>query len=56
MANEQIRQVDDKIAALQDIRAILVDFAAQCEKHGLDAPCSLSFNLKPVLFDGDLRC
>ena len=51
MAFEQIRQVDEKIAALEDIRCILVDFAAQCEKEGLDEPCSLSFNIKPVLFD-----
>ncbi len=53
MAFEQIRQVDEKIAALEDVRNILGDFAAQCEKEGLDEPCSLSFNLKPVLFDED---
>lgn len=53
MANEQINQVDEKISALQDIREILVDFATQCEKEGLDEPCSLSFNMKPVLFDTD---
>ncbi len=51
MANEQIRLVDEKIAALRDVREILADFAKQCEKEGLDKPCSLSFNLKPVLFD-----
>ncbi len=51
MANEQIRLVDEQIAALKDVRGILTDFAAQCEKEGLDEPCSLSFNMKPVLFD-----
>ena len=49
LANEQIRQVDEQITALKDIREILVDFAEQCEKEGLDEPCSLSFNMKPVL-------
>jgi len=53
MAFEQIRQVDEKIAALEDVRSILGDFATQCEKEGLDEPCSLSFNMKPVLFDED---
>ena len=53
MARKQIRQVDRQIAALNDVRSILVDFAAQCEREGLDEPCSLSFNLKPVLFDED---
>ncbi len=51
MANEQIRLVDEQIAALKDVRRILADFAAQCEREGLDEPCSLSFHLKPVLFD-----
>jgi DNA-binding transcriptional MerR regulator len=51
MANEQIQLVDEKIAALRDVREILANFAEQCEKEGLDEPCSLSFNLKPVLFD-----
>ena len=51
MAKEQIRSVDEKIEALSDVRRILVDFAAQCEKEGLDEPCSLSFDMKPVLFD-----
>lgn len=50
MSQEQIRYVDEQIAALNSIRAILADFAAQCEKEGLDEPCSLSFNIKPVLF------
>jgi len=50
MANEQIRHVDEQITALEDVRSILKDFAAQCEKEGLDEPCSLSFNMKPVLF------
>ena len=53
MACEQIRHVDEKIAALREVRAILADFAKQCEKEGLDEPCSLSFHLKPVLFDED---
>ncbi|MFQ6005032.1 MAG: MerR family transcriptional regulator [Woeseia sp.] len=53
MANEQIQLVDEKIAALKDVRAILADFVKQCEKEGLDEPCSLSFHLKPVLFDED---
>ena len=53
LANEQIGHVDEQIAALEDVRGILVDFVAQCEKEGLDEPCSLSFNLKPVLFDED---
>ncbi len=53
MANEQIRLVDEQIAALKDVRGILTDFAAQCEKEGLDESCSLSFNMKPVLFDED---
>ncbi len=53
LANEQIGHVDEQIAALKDVRGILVDFAAQCEKEGLDEPCSLNFNLKPVLFDED---
>ena len=53
MANEQIHLVDEQIAALKDVRGILTDFAAQCEKEGLDEPCSLSFNMKPTLFDED---
>lgn len=53
MANEQIQLVNEKIAALKDVRAILADFVKQCEKEGLDEPCSLSFHLKPVLFDED---
>lgn len=53
MANDQIRLVDEQIAALKDVRGILTDFAAQCEKEGLDEPCSLSFNMKPALFDED---
>ncbi len=53
MANEQICHVDEQIAALIDIRTILTDFAEQCEKEGLDEPCSLSFNMKPVTFDED---
>ena len=53
MANEQIRLVDERIAALKDVRGILTDFAAQCEKEGLDEPCSLSFNMEPALFDED---
>ena len=53
MANEQIRLADERIAALKDVRSILADFAEQCEKEGLDVPCSLSFNLKPVLIDED---
>ena len=51
IANEQIQLVDEQIAALKDVRTILADFATQCEKDGLDEPCSLSFHLKPVLFD-----
>ncbi len=53
MAREQIQHVDEKIVALTEIRTILVDFAKQCEKEGLDEPCSLSFHLKPILFDED---
>ncbi len=53
MANEQIQLVDEKIAALKDVRTILVDFARQCEEEGLAEPCSLSFHLEPVLFDSD---
>ncbi len=53
MAIEQIQLVDEKIAALKDVRTILVDFARQCEEEGLDEPCSLSFHLEPVLFDSD---
>ena len=53
MAKEQIRLVDEQIVALKDVRGILADFAAQCEREGLDEPCSLSFHLKPVLFDDD---
>ncbi len=53
MAREQIRHVDEKIVALKEVRTILADFAEQCEKEGLDEPCSLSFHLKPVLFDED---
>ena len=52
-ANEQIQLVDEKIAALKDVGMILVDFAKQCEREGLDDPCSLSFDLQPVLFDED---
>ncbi len=44
MAREQIRHVDEKIIALREVRSILVDFAAQCEREGLDEPCSLNFN------------
>ncbi len=51
MAREQIRQVDEKIVALREVRSILADFAESCEQAGLDEPCSLSFHLKPVLFD-----
>ena len=51
MAREQIQQVDEKIVALKEVRTILADFAEQCEKEGLDEPCSLSFHLKPILFD-----
>jgi DNA-binding transcriptional MerR regulator len=53
MAREQIRHVNEKIVALREVRSILADFAEQCEKEGLDEPCSLSFHLKPVLFDED---
>jgi DNA-binding transcriptional MerR regulator len=53
MANKQIQLVDERIAALEDVRAILADFAKKCEKEGLDQPCSLSFHMKPVLFDED---
>ena len=53
MAREQIRHANQKIVALKEVRSILVDFAEQCEKEGLDEPCSLSFHLKPVLFDED---
>ncbi len=53
MARQQIRHVDKKIAALKEVRAILADFAEQCEKEGLDEPCSLNFHLNPVLFDED---
>jgi DNA-binding transcriptional MerR regulator len=51
MAREQIQQVNEKIVALKEVRTILTDFAEQCEKEGLDEPCSLSFHLKPILFD-----
>ena len=51
MAREQIRHVNEKMVALRQVRSILADFAEQCEKEGLDEPCSLSFHLKPVLFD-----
>lgn len=53
MAREQIRHVAEKIVALKEVRTILADFAEQCEKEGLDEPCSLSFHLKPILFDED---
>ncbi len=53
MARQQIRHVDEKIAALKEVRAILADFAEQCEKEGLDEPCRLNFHLNPVLFDED---
>ncbi len=53
IAREQIRHVDEKISALKEVRVILADFAEQCEKEGLDKHCSLSFHLKPVLFDED---
>lgn len=53
MAREQIRHVDEKIVALKEVRTILADFTEQCEKEGLDEPCSLSFHLKPILFDED---
>ena len=53
IATENIPHVDEKIAALEEVRAILADFAEQCEKEGLDKPCSLSFHLSPVLFDED---
>lgn len=51
MALEQIRRVDEQIKSLMEVRGILVDFARQCEKEGPDAPCSLSFNRNPVLFE-----
>ena len=50
MANEQIQLVNEKITALKDVRHILADFAEQCEKEGLDEPCSLTFHMKPVVF------
>ena len=53
IAREQIRRVDEQIAALKDVRDILADFAEACQKEGLDQPCSLSFHMKPVLFDED---
>ena len=53
MAREQIQHVDEKIMALKEVRTILADFAKQCEREGLDEPCSLSFHLKPILFDDD---
>ena len=53
IATENIRHVNEKIAALREIRTILEDFAEQCEKEGLDEPCTRSFHLKPVLFDAD---
>jgi DNA-binding transcriptional MerR regulator len=56
LAKEQIRLVDEKIVALREVRHILSDFAEQCEKEGLDEPCSLRFHLEPVLFSAeDLR-
>jgi len=51
MALAQIRLVDEQIAALKEVRHILTDFATQCDKEGLNEPCSLSFHMKPVLFD-----
>jgi len=51
IAREQIKHLDEKVAALQEVRVILEDFAKRCEKDGLDNPCSLSFHVKPVLFD-----
>lgn len=53
IALERIRRVDQQIASLRDIRAILGDFVKCCEAEGLDQPCSLSFNLKPesILLD-----
>jgi len=51
IAREQIMHVDEKISALQEVRVILEDFEKQCEKDGLDKPCSLSFHSKPVLFN-----
>ncbi|NNE61381.1 MAG: MerR family transcriptional regulator [Woeseia sp.] len=58
LAERQIRRVDEKIRSLQEVRAILVDFARQCEKEGPDAPCSLTFNVSPVLFEENFfgRC
>jgi MerR family Zn(II)-responsive transcriptional regulator of zntA len=44
----RIRKVDEQIASLTEVRAILVDFAERCEAEGLDEPCSLSFHLGPV--------
>ena len=51
MALEQIRRVDERIKSLMEVRDILIDFAKQCEKEGPNAPCSLSFNRNPVLFE-----
>ena len=39
--------IDEQIASLREVRAILQDFALRCEAKGLDEPCSLSFNLDP---------
>lgn len=51
IANEQIQRVDAQIAALENLRKTLTEFTAECEKVGLEQPCSLSFSLKVVLID-----
>lgn len=47
IAWERIRNVDEQIASLREVRAMLKDFADRCEAEGLDEPCSLSFQLEP---------
>ena len=40
---ERIRNVNEQIASLREVRAMLKDFADRCEAEGLDEPCSLCF-------------
>jgi DNA-binding transcriptional MerR regulator len=50
IACERIDNVDEQIASLQEVRAMLQDFAERCEAEGLDEPCSLSFHLETSTF------
>ncbi len=48
IARARTRKIDEQMAALRVVRAILQNFAKRCEAEGLDEPCSLNFHLDSV--------